>query len=69
MTKIRRYSIGARGEKFFHEDGPHVSYEDYVKEMREVIESWGSAVRSSMPKTPNDTKNFWAKLGGDSKKL
>jgi len=34
MTEIRRYSIGARGEKVFHEDGPHVSYAD----MQEVLE-------------------------------
>lgn len=34
MTELRRYSIGARGEKVFHGDGPHVSYADAQKLQR-----------------------------------
>mgnify|MGYP001606120836 CR=1 FL=1 len=69
MTEIRRYSIGARGEKVFHDEGPHVSYEDHVKVVRETAKSWADAVRASMPETPNETKDFWNNLGGDRKTI
>jgi hypothetical protein len=66
---IRRYSIGARGEHVYHDDGPHVSYSDHVKAVREVTESWANAVVSSFPETPQTAKDFWAKLGGDRKTI
>ena len=69
MTKLRRYSIGARGEKVFHDDGPHVSWEDHVKVLHETAQSWANAVRAAMPEKSEDALDFWGKLGGDRKTL
>jgi len=67
MTEIRRYSIGARGEKIFHENGTHISYEDHVKALRKINEML-SQIEFDKRKAPT-ADDFWAKLGGDRKTL